>query len=53
MADESKTIVPVWTLATGDVRVPDVSLDKPMSAERLASGAQSAWLALVGKLPAI
>ena len=35
MADESKTIVPVWTLATGDVRVPDVSLDKPMSAERL------------------
>lgn len=35
MADENKTIVPVWTLATGDVRVSDVSLDKPMSAERL------------------
>jgi hypothetical protein len=35
MTDENKTIVPVWTLATGDVRIPAVSLDQPMSADRL------------------
>ena len=35
MADDSKAIVPVWTLATGDVRVPKMTLDEPMTAERL------------------
>ncbi len=35
MTDEDKAIVPVWTLATGDVRVPAISLDQPMSADRL------------------
>jgi hypothetical protein len=35
MTDDSKAIVPVWTLATGDVRVPAVSVDEPMTAERL------------------
>lgn len=35
MADDDKTIVPVWTLATANVRIPAVSLDEPMSAERL------------------
>src|SRR6185436_15913124 len=35
MTDGTKSIVPVWTLATGDVRVPAVSLDEPMSAARL------------------
>jgi hypothetical protein len=35
MTDENKTIVPVWTLATGDVRIPAFSLDQPMSADRL------------------
>lgn len=30
------TPVPVWTLATGDVRVPAVAGDGPMTAERLA-----------------
>lgn len=34
MTDDSKSIVPVWTLATGDVRVP-VTVDGPMTAERL------------------
>jgi len=34
MTDENMAIVPVWTLATGDVRIP-VSLDQPMSADRL------------------
>ncbi|MFJ9173872.1 hypothetical protein [Streptomyces sp. NPDC102360] len=29
------TTVPVWTLATGDVRVPAVGADEPMTAERL------------------
>ncbi|MFF0504283.1 hypothetical protein ACFYUH_11895 [Streptomyces fimicarius] len=29
------TAVPVWTLATGDVRVPAVVGDRPMTAERL------------------
>ena len=36
MTYESNSIVPVWTLATGDVRVPAVSMDEPMTAERLA-----------------
>ncbi|MET8786184.1 hypothetical protein [Streptomyces sp. NPDC004589] len=31
-----KATVPVWTLATGDVRVPAVTGDEPMTAERLA-----------------
>ncbi|MFF9850490.1 hypothetical protein [Streptomyces litmocidini] len=31
-----KATVPVWTLATGDVRVPAVTGDGPMTAERLA-----------------
>ncbi|MFJ7125670.1 hypothetical protein [Streptomyces sp. NPDC098101] len=31
-----KTTVPVWTLATSDVRVPAVTGDGPMTAERLA-----------------
>jgi len=36
MTEDSKAIVPVWTLATGDVRMPAVSADEPMTAERLA-----------------
>ncbi|MGW2786840.1 hypothetical protein ACWC3X_37470 [Streptomyces populi] len=36
MTDDRKAIVPVWTLATGDVRVPAVAGDEPMTAERLA-----------------
>ncbi len=36
MTDDSKAIVPVWTLATGDVRVPAVPVDEQMTAERLA-----------------
>src|SRR4051812_48462257 len=35
MADDSKAVVPVWTLATGDVRVPVLSADGPMTADRL------------------
>src|SRR3954463_11687508 len=35
MTEDSKGLVPVWTLATGDVRVPAVSLDEPMTAVRL------------------
>lgn len=35
MADNSKAIVPVWTLATGDVRLPEMIADELMSAERL------------------
>ncbi|HEY9331527.1 MAG TPA: hypothetical protein VIS09_25345 [Streptomyces sp.] len=35
MIDYRKAIVPVWTLATGDVRVPAVAGDEPMTAERL------------------
>jgi len=35
MTDDSQAIVPVWTLATGDVRVPAVTVDEPMTAERL------------------
>jgi hypothetical protein len=36
MIDYRKATVPVWTLATGDVRVPAVTGDKPVTAERLA-----------------
>ncbi|MFF3445895.1 hypothetical protein ACFYXJ_02015 [Streptomyces sp. NPDC002667] len=36
MTDDGRAIVPVWTLATGDVRVPAVADDGPMTAERLA-----------------
>ncbi|MFD7135663.1 hypothetical protein [Streptomyces sp. NPDC059894] len=36
MTDDRKAIVPVWTLATGDVRVPALAGDEPMTAERLA-----------------
>jgi hypothetical protein len=35
MTDGSNAIVPVWTLATSDVRVPSVTVDKEMTAERL------------------
>jgi hypothetical protein len=35
MTDDSKAIVPVWTLATGDLPVPAVSVGEPMTAERL------------------
>jgi len=35
MADDSKAIVPVWTLATRDGRVPALAADGPMTAERL------------------
>ncbi|MFI6935717.1 hypothetical protein [Streptomyces sp. NPDC050287] len=35
MIDYRKATVPVWTLATGDVRVPALTGDKPMTAERL------------------
>ncbi|MFD7953431.1 hypothetical protein ACFV4X_08035 [Streptomyces ardesiacus] len=35
MTDDRKGIVPVWTLATGDVRVPALTGDGPMTAERL------------------
>src|SRR4051794_1507322 len=35
MTDDSEAIVPVWTLATGDVRVPAVTGDGPLTAERL------------------
>ncbi|MEU0216906.1 hypothetical protein ABZ281_18085 [Streptomyces sp. NPDC006265] len=36
MTDDRKGTVPVWMLATGDVRVPAVTGDGPMTAERLA-----------------
>lgn len=36
MTDDRKGTVPVWTLATGDVRVPALTGDGPMTAERLA-----------------
>jgi hypothetical protein len=36
MTDDRKAIIPVWTLATGDVRVPVLAKDEPMTAERLA-----------------
>lgn len=35
MTYDSKAIVPVWTLATGDVRVPALIGDEPMTPERL------------------
>ena len=35
MTDINKAIVPVWVLSTGDVRVPAVTVDEPMTAERL------------------
>ena len=35
MTDDGKAIVPVWTLATGDVRVPAVTVDERMTPERL------------------
>ncbi|MFE2022459.1 hypothetical protein ACFW9O_30960 [Streptomyces sp. NPDC059499] len=35
MIDYRKATVPVWTLATGDVQVPAVAGDEPMTAERL------------------
>ncbi|MFI6963025.1 hypothetical protein [Streptomyces sp. NPDC050255] len=36
MIDYRKASVPVWTLATGDVTVPAVAGDEPMTAARLA-----------------
>ncbi|MFI8288205.1 hypothetical protein ACIGBL_03565 [Streptomyces sp. NPDC085614] len=36
MTDDRKTTVPVWTLATGDVRVPGLTAGESMTAERLA-----------------
>ncbi|NJC71686.1 hypothetical protein HC031_18455 [Planosporangium thailandense] len=36
MTDDRKAIVPVWALSTGDVRVPALAGDEPMTAERLA-----------------
>ena len=39
MTDDSKATVPVWTLATGDVWVPAVSIDETMTAERLTDRA--------------
>lgn len=35
MTDDNKAIVPVWTLATGDVRAPALTMDGPMAPERL------------------
>lgn len=35
MTDDREAIVPVWTLATGDVLVPALVGDEPMTAERL------------------
>ncbi|MFJ9198811.1 hypothetical protein [Streptomyces flaveolus] len=36
MTDDRKGTVPVWTLATGDVRVPALAGDEPMTSGRLA-----------------
>ncbi|MFJ3876355.1 hypothetical protein ACIPW5_02705 [Streptomyces sp. NPDC090077] len=36
MTDERKTSVPVWTLATAEVRVPGLTAGETMTAERLA-----------------
>ncbi|MFD6885403.1 hypothetical protein [Streptomyces sp. NPDC059957] len=36
MTDDRKAVIPVWTLATGDVRVPALAGDEPMTAARLA-----------------
>jgi hypothetical protein len=35
VTDDSNAIVPVWTLATGDLPVPAVSVAEPMTPERL------------------
>src|SRR5690349_982936 len=35
MTDDSKAIVPVWMLSTDDVRVPAMTVDASMTAERL------------------
>lgn len=35
MVDDSKAIVPVWTLATAETRVPAVSMEESMTPERL------------------
>jgi hypothetical protein len=36
MSDDRRASVPVWTLATGDVRVPGLTAGESMTAERLA-----------------
>ncbi|MEU1466174.1 hypothetical protein ABZ467_37270 [Streptomyces sp. NPDC005727] len=36
MTDDRRTTVPVWTLATADVRVPGLTAGESMTAERLA-----------------
>ncbi|MFH8464095.1 hypothetical protein [Streptomyces sp. NPDC017991] len=36
MTDDRRTTVPVWTLATADVRVPGLTTGESMTAERLA-----------------
>ncbi|MFD7641800.1 hypothetical protein ACFV4P_14220 [Kitasatospora sp. NPDC059795] len=36
MSDDRRTTVPVWTLATGDVRVPGLAAGESMTAGRLA-----------------
>jgi hypothetical protein len=36
VADDDKTLVPVWTLATEDVRVPAITNKGPMTPQRLA-----------------
>ncbi|THA76245.1 hypothetical protein [Streptomyces sp. A0592] len=36
MTDDRRTTVPVWTLATADVRVPGLAAGESMTAERLA-----------------
>ncbi|MFF7309238.1 hypothetical protein [Streptomyces sp. NPDC008137] len=36
MTDDRKTTVPVWTLATADVRVPGLTAGESMTAERLS-----------------
>ncbi|WP_406703957.1 hypothetical protein OIF23_02870 [Streptomyces albidoflavus] len=36
MTGDRKALIPVWTLATGDVRVPALAGDEPMTAARLA-----------------
>jgi hypothetical protein len=36
MPDDDKALVPVWTLATGDIRVPPIAGNGPMTVERLA-----------------
>lgn len=36
MADNSNAVVPVWALATGDARVPEIPTTAPMTLERLS-----------------